>query len=145
MSNNLHIKSRLISSSQVNDQLVQDFLEENPDTPQEQAFSRTRAFYKRAYNRHIRQTFLEIYEEVLAVSEEKDDDSIEHNYIIYVDKNHPLNDASQAPIHKKFNLISKYDGIYFVSVYLLAKEVFAAPDQIVRDDIKLSKYFLTFF
>ena len=94
-----------------------------PNITKDQAYTKTRSFYKSAYINAIRTVFYEIYEEVLKQEQSHDQRGSTKTFIIYVDKNHPLNDSSQAPVHRRFRNISEFDKLKFISINLKAKEV----------------------
>lgn len=112
------VRLKLLSSDEVNLELVQRYQDENPGIDKTEAFQKTRFLYKDAYEKHIQKVFSEIYSEALAWKTPKD-----RVFFLYIDKNHPLNYPSQNLVHDKLKRISENNDLHFVSLSLLAREV----------------------
>lgn len=123
--NKLHLK--LLSSDKVNLKLVEKYLSQNRRSNKTEAFQKTRYLYKEAYEEEIKNIFAEIYNDALKLQ-----NSNKIIFFIYIDKNHPLNDASQAPVHQKIRRISEFDDLKFISLAILAREVSPKTNEIVK-------------
>lgn len=125
----MKVNYKLLSSEQTNQKLIQKHSLEFPEMTPDELFRYTRPFYRKFYDEQIREIFLEIYQEVLDKAKLGSECEI---YLVYVDKNHPLNHRSQAPIHRRFRNISNFDQLKFVSVNLVALEVENDQERVER-------------
>jgi hypothetical protein len=134
-----NIGYKILSSEIVNKQLIDEYLITFPDLNREEAYQKTRSYYKMAYNNEIRNIFFEIYKEVLDHINSEKENPKHKIYMVYIDKNHPLNDSSQAKIHKRFRNISECQYLRFISVNLKARELICEEKQELRPLLNLPK------
>lgn len=134
------VSYKIISSEQTNQKLIQTYSIEFPEMSRDELYRHTRPFYRKFYDQQIEDTFLEIYGEVLDKTKLGSD---LETYLVYVDKNHPLNHRSQAPIHRRFRQISCFDQLKFVSVNLVALEVQNEQGRVLRKPSDISRWGLS--
>ena len=135
---------KLLSSDEINDNLTEEYMQENPGVCKKVAFAKTRPQYKRAYNFAIRNLFRDIYQESLEKCQNGLESGSSLIFMVYVDKNHPLNKSSQAPVHGKFRAFAKNDELKFISVNLIGKEILSEDSGIVRQNLETTKYYLCY-
>lgn len=110
------IELKYISSEKISVGLMNEYKRNHPNATIKESFKETRSYYKKAYKRKIRNTFMSIYEEVINIYEKKEKNKL---FFVYIDKYHPLNDSSQYFAHQKIKKISEYDDLKFFSLNMI--------------------------
>lgn len=109
-----------ISSQTINLKLIKSYQNLYPDTPHSKAFHETRKFFKSSYNEEIKNIFEEIKEKALMY---QDDPVLGKKFIIYFEKNHPLNCQTQNNVIKKLREVSRCPLLKIISLNILHKEI----------------------
>lgn len=121
---------KLLSSDVVNLKLIEKYTEDFPGVERTKAYEETRRGYKVAYQQELRSIFSEIYHEAMNSSGDLSNVPI---FVLYIDKNHPLNEQTQNYFQRKIYEVSENKNLKFISVDLISKEIIQDKPLLFRD------------
>ena len=124
------ITLKYVSAEDVNAELIDKYITNNPSSNKTDAFHKTRSEFKIAYIKKVQSIFEEIKNHAL---EHFNDEKEGKKFIVYFDKNHPLNVSTQFQVVEKLRNISKCPNLMLISINTLHREIVSTEPFCLRE------------